>query len=101
MAKSKAADAAGPNAEKAALVQQRQRSAYLLERSKMLRDEIATLRAEQRDVVAKLQKIGDRTTPEARALRQRRIFLTMRPAEAKAELEKVLAERQALRAAKA
>lgn len=80
--------------------EQRQRAQYLLERQKVLRAEISALRAENKEVLAKLQAVAERSSPEARALRQRRLYLRLRPAEAKAELEKVMAERAALSAAK-
>ncbi|MCX8134117.1 MAG: hypothetical protein N3D18_09160 [Roseococcus sp.] len=82
-------------------VEQKQRSVYLMARAKALRAEISALRTEQKEVTAKLQGMAERSSPEARALRQRRIYLRLRPAEARAELEKVLAERAALQAAKA
>ena len=92
----KAAPVAKPVAATKADIDVRTRIAYLNVRLKMLQGELRELRLEGREIGTKLRAMTDRTTPEARVLKRRRAYITVRPEYAMAEMQVVVAERKKL-----
>jgi hypothetical protein len=87
-------------AQKSPAAQSHERGIYLAQRIKAVQGEVKELRDEKRNITQTLRATPGAKTPEARKLGQRRIYATHRMEEAKLELEKLKAERQALVAAK-
>lgn len=91
------ADSPAKPAAKLAETNQRDRALYIGLRVKELQAEVKALREESRQVREALRGLTDRQTPEAKALKQRRAYTAQRPDEAKAELERLSAERKAMK----
>ena len=79
---------------------ERERSTYLGLRVKVLQAELKALRDEKRQITETLRAMADKATPEAKTLKGRRVYVNVRPVEAKTELDKIVAERKALVAAR-
>ncbi|MFN6954433.1 MAG: hypothetical protein ACK4PG_06520 [Acetobacteraceae bacterium] len=82
---------------KTAETSERDRALYIGQRVRELQAELKALRAESRQVRDSLRGLTNRQTPEAKALKARRAYTALRPDEAKAELERLTAERNAMR----
>ena len=76
--------------------EQRLRGVYLGARVKVLLAEAKQLEAEARSVAEQLRALGDKRSAEAKVLKARRFYLITRPAEARAQVAAMQAERKAL-----
>jgi hypothetical protein len=77
-----------------------ERGIYLAQRIKAVQGEVKELRTEKRSITETMRAAAGNKSPETRKLSQRRLYATGRIEEAKVELQKLTAERQALGTAK-
>jgi hypothetical protein len=80
---------------------QRDRIVYATLRIRELNAELKALREEGRKLRESLRGAADRSTPEAKAMKQRLAYIAVRPIEAKAEAARLTAERKELKGASA
>ncbi|WP_376096993.1 hypothetical protein ACE7GA_05890 [Roseomonas sp. CCTCC AB2023176] len=85
-----------PASNKTSPADVRERSNYLSQRARVLQAELKDLREEKRQITEALRSLADKVSPEAKVMKQRRIYVSVRPVEAKAELDAVVAERRKL-----
>ncbi len=74
----------------------RERRIYLLERVKVLKGELAALRTEEAELIAKLRSQPDKRAPELTPFKRRRHYIRIRRVEAKQELDAAIAAKKTL-----